>query len=237
MPENDFLWPVFSPYFLILVSVFEWADKSCLWPIFALVTCDQYRTCKHDMLYAFKPCALEINSNGGFKRDHVEPCYQRHSISTTTLPMSTKLGRMVTYLEEFFLIELIDHLVTWCCEFRQHNEIITSPLSITTKLGRVVVFYEGLPPVKSHDPLIKWATSSHEVIWKTYISNFTRIMATKVADFREELQHGNAKVVTDFLLLVKLLGWHNLLVFLLKITACLVISRLKFIFHRCAHLN
>ena len=31
-------------------------------------------------------------------------------------------------------------------------------------------------------------------------------MATKVADFREELQHGNAKVVTDFLLLVKLLG-------------------------------
>ena len=75
MPENDFLWPVFSPYFLILVSVFEWADKSCLWPIFALVTCDQYRTCKHDMLYAFKPCALEINSNGGFKRDHVEPCF------------------------------------------------------------------------------------------------------------------------------------------------------------------
>ena len=36
--------------------------------------CNQYRTYYNEVPCAFKPCPLEKNSNGGFKREHVEPC-------------------------------------------------------------------------------------------------------------------------------------------------------------------
>ena len=42
------------------------------------------------MPYAYKPCLLEINNNVEFKREYVEFC-------STTMPMTTKLGRMGTY--------------------------------------------------------------------------------------------------------------------------------------------
>ena len=46
----------------LIVSVFGRTNKSCLcifFPISTLRTCDQYRTYKHNMSGAFKPCALD----------------------------------------------------------------------------------------------------------------------------------------------------------------------------------
>ena len=43
-------------------------------PIAAWSACDQNWSYEYDMPCAFKPCPLEINSNGGLKRGHVESC-------------------------------------------------------------------------------------------------------------------------------------------------------------------
>ena len=46
------------------------------------------------------PGIIKINSNGRFRREHVESCPSTtKNISTTTKPMATKLGRMMTYHE------------------------------------------------------------------------------------------------------------------------------------------
>ena len=56
--------------------------------ISALGTCDQ------DMPCAFKPCALEVNSNGRFMREDVESTNK--NIFNTTMSMTTKLRSVVT---------------------------------------------------------------------------------------------------------------------------------------------
>ena len=51
----------------------------------------KFRVREHGM-----PCALEIYSNGESKRGHVESSpLTKKNISTTTIPMATKLGREV----------------------------------------------------------------------------------------------------------------------------------------------
>ena len=54
---------------------------------------------------------------------------ESYYIPTTRVPMVTKLGRLVTYLDGLFPI--ISHylLITWSCEITRKKEIIISPLS------------------------------------------------------------------------------------------------------------
>ena len=68
---------------------------------------EQYWTYQHDVPYGFKSCPFETNSNGEFKRKHVESYLQplEHYISTTAVCMTIKLGRVVTYLEWFLSIK------------------------------------------------------------------------------------------------------------------------------------
>ena len=47
-------------------------------------------------------------------RDHVTS--QNHYISTITMPMTMKLGKMLTYLEELLTIKLHNTLIMWSCK-------------------------------------------------------------------------------------------------------------------------
>ena len=60
------------------------------------------------------------------------------TVSTTTMPMTTKLGRVVTYLEG---LQIIKSDNAW-------------RVPIATKLGSMVTYLDGLLTIKSHDPLI-----------------------------------------------------------------------------------
>ena len=51
-----------------------------------------------------------------------------HYISITTMPMATKLGKLVTWHEGLPPIMLLDPLVTWSCEIMWQTKIIISPL-------------------------------------------------------------------------------------------------------------
>ena len=61
----------------------------------------QDRSYWYDMPFASKPCSLEINSNRGLKREHLESSSStsKNIIFNTTMPMATKFGRALTYLE------------------------------------------------------------------------------------------------------------------------------------------
>ena len=60
------------------------------------------------------PCVLEINSNGGSKRGHVESYLSitTNIISTATVLMVTKLGRLVTYVKPLQIIKSNNALIT-----------------------------------------------------------------------------------------------------------------------------
>ena len=73
----------FSSVFLDGLTIYIYAFSR----ISALGVCDQYRTYYHEMPCTFKPCPLEKNSNGGFKRERVEPC-----TSTTMLYLHNQIA-------------------------------------------------------------------------------------------------------------------------------------------------
>ena len=66
------------------------------------------------------------------------------------MPTITKLGRLVTYYEEFPPLKSNDPLTTWPCEVT----VSTSPKPKATKRSKVVTYRQELSPIKSHDPLI-----------------------------------------------------------------------------------
>ena len=86
-------------------------------------------------------------------------------ISTTT-GMTTKLGRMVTYLEALLTIKSHYALITWSCKVTWQTKIIfsTTRLPMTTKLGSMVTYFDRFLLIISHGFLITW---SCEITWQT----------------------------------------------------------------------
>ena len=75
----------------------------------------KFRECEHGM-----PCALEINSKSGTKRGHVESFpsinHNKQHISTTTIPIATKLGRVVTCFDGLLPKMSDGHFIMWFCD-------------------------------------------------------------------------------------------------------------------------
>ena len=73
-------------------------------------------------------------------------------ISSGTLFMTTRRGRMVTYLDYFLLINSKDHIITWFCEITcQTKNISTTTMPMATKIGRKMTNLKWLLLIKSHD--------------------------------------------------------------------------------------
>ena len=80
-----------------------------------------------------------------------------HFISTTTVPMVMKLGRMLTYLERLLNHKVTQHPDHVVLQFYMTNEghyIPTTRVPVATKPGRMVAHLVGLLSIKSHNPLI-----------------------------------------------------------------------------------
>ena len=73
--------------------------------------------CVYDITWPFDQVAL---------RDHVT--YWNHHMSATALPIGTKLGRMVAYLDRLLPIESHDPLNSWSFKIMWQTKIIISPL-------------------------------------------------------------------------------------------------------------
>ena len=82
-----------------------------------------------------------------------------HQISTTTVPMATKLGRMVTYLEGLLtlwaLVPLYLNGLSWSRDkLKIYLYYYTIPMA--TKFGKVVIYNEELSLIKLLDRSITW---------------------------------------------------------------------------------
>ena len=86
-----------------------------------------------------------------------------HYISTTTKSMTTKRGRVVIYNEELPIIVTysLSHVVWWCHMTYDILYISTCTRPTITKDGEVVNHCKGLPPINLHNPLC-----SREVKWQ-----------------------------------------------------------------------
>ena len=96
--------------------------------------------------------------------------WQTKNISTTTGPMATILGWMITYLDGLLLIKFLNFgllnrngLPRYV---RNYNYCIsTTTVPIATKLGRMVTYLEGLRPKSLRDPLVTWFC---KITWQTW---------------------------------------------------------------------
>ena len=52
--------------------------------------------------------------------------------------MVTKLGRMVTYLEEFLTIKLFNASIMWSCKVNESHYISTTRVHMATKLSKMI---------------------------------------------------------------------------------------------------
>ena len=95
------------------------------------------------------------NNNGG-NNGGLLPYLQNVNISTTTVPMTTKLGRLVIYYEELLLIKPHDSLIMWSSKITWQTKTVISPLSLCPATN--------LLAIKSYDPLIAW---SCKIMWQT----------------------------------------------------------------------
>ena len=65
--------------------------------------------------------------------------------------MSTKLGRILTYLDGLLAIKTNDPLIMWSCEMTWQTKAIISQnttVYVATKLGRMMTYLKQLPPTK-----------------------------------------------------------------------------------------
>ena len=70
--------------------------------------------------------------------------------------MTTKLARMVIYLDRLLIIQSFDHVVLQGHVANKNHHISIRRVSMATKLGRMIASLEGLLPIMLHDPFITW---------------------------------------------------------------------------------
>ena len=89
----------------------------------------------------------------------------KHHISTATIPMASKLGKVVINHKVLPLLKLLDPSITWFCKVTWHvNSLcLHSTCTMATKHGKMVTYRYGLSPINSHNPLNMF---SREVAWQ-----------------------------------------------------------------------
>ena len=115
------------------------------------------------------------------RQDHLRN--YNHYISITRVPMATKLGKMITYLDWLLLIKSHDPLISWSCKITLQNKTTISPLSERLWLPNLAGWYrsylDGPAPIKSRHPLITW---SCEITWQTKIFYLSRCLHQTLQD-------------------------------------------------------
>ena len=73
-------------------------------------------------------------------------------MSTIILPLATRLGRTVTYLEELFTIKSFNaHLTFQGYETKKYHYISTTRVSMATKIKKMITYLDRLLAIKAHD--------------------------------------------------------------------------------------
>ena len=81
-------------------------------------------------------------------------------ITTITRPITSKLGKVVTYYNKLQLYKSRNPFNKWTRESRDKLKhfISTNTIPMVTKPGRVVTYNKELPSIKSHVAFITWSS-------------------------------------------------------------------------------
>ena len=108
--------------------------------------------------------------------NHVEN--SNHYISTTTVLIATKHGRMVYYFEQLPHTKLLYLLVTWSCKTTWEIKAIISPLPQFPNLAGCWLTSRSSYPF-NHVKFKQVFLLYHLKNWKKYISTLTKPLASK----------------------------------------------------------
>ena len=107
--------------------------------------------CVHGM-----SCALEVNSNGGLKREDVESCSPTTKNIISPLPHRQWLQNLAGWWLTMWNSHQWNHMILWLrgllrslVKLNHHNS--TTRVAIAAKLSRMVVHLDGLLTIKPHD--------------------------------------------------------------------------------------
>ena len=73
------------------------------------------------------------------------------NVSTFSVLMANKIGRMVTYLDGLLTMKLFNILITWSCKVKNYY-ISSTKVPVTTKVDRMITYLDGLLPIKACEP-------------------------------------------------------------------------------------
>ena len=68
------------------------------------------------------------------------------------MPMTIKLGRVLTNNEGLLPIKSYGLLIALSCDIKWQTKTIIFTVPIATKLGRMVIYFEGFLPIKLAKP-------------------------------------------------------------------------------------
>ena len=135
------------------LSVLEWTH------LLIIVSTSWNFVCEHGM-----PYALEINSNGRFNGDYVEPW------PSTTKSIMSPLPKCLwpTNLTEWWhtMKSYQNYMSLWSRGLaRLHDKLnMTIRVAMVTKLCRMITYLDRLLSIKSHECFILWF---FEIMWQT----------------------------------------------------------------------
>ena len=112
------------------------------------------------------PYALEINSNGGFNGDYVEPCPSTTKNIMSPLPKCLWPTNLTEWWHTMKSSHPENYMSLWSRGLaRSHDKLnMTIRVAIVTKLCRVITYLDRLLSIKSHECFILWF---FEIMWQT----------------------------------------------------------------------
>ena len=88
---------------------------------------------------------------------------KNHYISSTKVPMATKLGRMITYLDSLLPLKSQDPLITWSCEITWQTKLLYIHVVLQSYVTNDHQTWQGGD--------IPWRAPTHKLIsqWRGFV--------------------------------------------------------------------
>ena len=143
------------------------------------------------MPLTIKQCHIEINSNGGLKLESYSSNNWKH-ISSTTIPITTKLGGVVTYHEGLSPIKSNDPLIMLSFKIKWQTKNISTtrvPLAKKTRQDHHLLWWSAAHKVTWHVVLEDHVTNSNHYISHTEVHKAIKLgkMVIVIWPFDQEI--------------------------------------------------
>ena len=115
--------------------------------------------------------------------------WQTKNIFTCAMPMVTKLGKMMNYLEWPLAIKSHDCIIRWSCKITWQTKIITYPLTQWLWLSVLLQWEHAM---RSSFP------QSHQILWSLVLQSHVKYISCCITTTTRSILTELGKVVTNY---------------------------------------